>query len=35
MPASSPGRAYQRGKTPLYSVDRRLGGPQSWSGHRG
>jgi hypothetical protein len=25
---------YPRGKDPLYPLDRRLGGPQSWSGHR-
>jgi hypothetical protein len=24
-----------RGKDPTYPLDRRLGGPQSWSGHRG
>jgi hypothetical protein len=28
--ASRPGRF-----TPRYPLDRRLGGPQSWSGHRG
>jgi hypothetical protein len=34
--ASRPGRAlYPRGKDPRYPLDRRLGGPQSRSGHRG
>jgi hypothetical protein len=26
---------YPEGKSPLYPLDRRLGGPQSWSGHSG
>jgi hypothetical protein len=26
---------YTRGKDPRYPLDRRLGGSQSWSGHRG
>jgi len=26
---------YIQGKNPRYSLDRRLGGPQSWSGHGG
>jgi hypothetical protein len=30
-----PGRALPWGKEPLYPLDRKLGGPQSWSGHRG
>jgi hypothetical protein len=25
---------YAREKEPPYSLDRRLGGPQNWSGHR-
>jgi hypothetical protein len=33
--ASRPGRALAPGKDPRYQVDRRLGGPQSRSGHRG
>jgi hypothetical protein len=33
--ASGPGRALPPGKDPRYSLDRRLGGPQSLSGHRG
>jgi hypothetical protein len=33
--ASRPGRALPRGKDPRYPLDRRLGGPQSRSGHRG
>jgi hypothetical protein len=33
--ASRPGRALPRGKDPQYPLDRRLGGPQSRSGHRG
>jgi hypothetical protein len=33
--ASHPGRALSRGKDPLYPLYRRLGGPQSRSGHRG
>jgi hypothetical protein len=32
---SRPGCAYPRGKDPRYPSDRRLGGPQSRSGHRG
>jgi hypothetical protein len=32
--ASRPGRGLPRGKDPLYTLDRRLGGPQSRSGHR-
>jgi hypothetical protein len=32
--ASRP-RFYPRGKDPWYPLYRRLGGPQSWSGHRG
>jgi hypothetical protein len=31
----APAALYPRGKDPLYPQDRRLGGPQSWSGHRG
>jgi len=26
---------YHQGKSPWYPLDRRLGGPQSWSGHSG
>jgi len=26
---------YARGKDPWYPLDRRLDGPQSWSGHKG
>jgi hypothetical protein len=26
---------YPRGKSPQYPLDRRLGGPQTWSGQRG
>jgi hypothetical protein len=26
---------YPQGKSPLYPFERRLGGPQSWSGHGG
>jgi hypothetical protein len=34
--ASHPSRAlYPQGKDPWYPLDRRLGGPQSQSGHRG
>jgi hypothetical protein len=33
--ASRPGRALPRGKDPRYPLYRRLGGPQSRSGHRG
>jgi hypothetical protein len=29
------GHASPLGKDPRYSLDRRLSGPQSWSGHRG
>jgi hypothetical protein len=28
------GRSLPPGKDPWYPLDRRLGGPQSWSGHR-
>jgi hypothetical protein len=35
LSASRPGRALPRGKDPRYPLYRRLGGPQSWSGHRG
>jgi hypothetical protein len=31
--ASRPGRALALGEDPLYPLDRRLGGSQSWSGH--
>jgi hypothetical protein len=31
----APAVLYHRGKDPQYSLDRRLGGPQSWSGRRG
>jgi hypothetical protein len=31
----APAALYPRGKNPRYPLDRRLGGPQSWSGHRG
>jgi hypothetical protein len=31
----APTAVYPRGKDPWYPLDRRLGGPQSWSGHRG
>jgi len=31
--ASRPGRALPLGKDLRYPLDRRLGGPQSWSGH--
>jgi hypothetical protein len=30
--ASRPSRALPQGKDPRYPLDRRLGGPQSWSG---
>jgi hypothetical protein len=33
--SSRPDRASPRGKDPRYPLYRRLGGPQSWSGHRG
>jgi hypothetical protein len=33
--ASHPGHALSLGKDPQYSLDWRLGGPQSRSGHRG
>jgi hypothetical protein len=33
--ASRPGRALPTGKHPRYPLYRRLGVPQSWSGHRG
>jgi hypothetical protein len=33
--ASRSGPALLPGKYTLYPLDRRLGGPQSWSGHRG
>jgi hypothetical protein len=33
--ASRPGRVLPPWKGPRYPLDRRLGGPQSWSGHRG
>jgi hypothetical protein len=33
--ASRPSRALPRGKDPRYPLYRRLGGPQSRSGHRG
>jgi hypothetical protein len=33
--ASRPGRVLPSGKGPLVPLYRRLGGPQSWSGHRG
>jgi hypothetical protein len=33
--ASRPGRALPRGKDPQYPLYRRLGGPQTQSGHRG
>jgi len=31
----APAALYPRGKDPRYPLDRRLGGPQSRSGHRG
>jgi hypothetical protein len=33
--ASHSSRALPRGKDSTHPLDRRLGGPQSWSGHRG
>jgi hypothetical protein len=33
--ASRPGRALPQRKDPRYPLDRRLGGPYSWSGHEG
>jgi hypothetical protein len=33
--ATRPGRALPPAKEPRYPLDRRLGGSQSWSGHRG
>jgi hypothetical protein len=35
LSAPRPGRALPPGKGPRYLLDRRLGGPQSRSGHRG
>jgi hypothetical protein len=32
--ASRPGRALPPEKDPRYPLDRRLDGPQSWSGHK-
>jgi hypothetical protein len=32
---SCPGRGLVPGMDTRYPLDRRLGGPQSWSGHRG
>jgi hypothetical protein len=32
---SRSGRSLPPGKDPQYPLDRNLGGPQSWSGHRG
>jgi hypothetical protein len=32
--ASRPDRALSPGMGPRYQLDRRLGGPQSWSGYR-
>jgi hypothetical protein len=29
----APAALYPRGKDPRYPLDKRLGGPQSWSGH--
>jgi hypothetical protein len=34
MSASRPGRALPLGKDHQYPLDRRLGRPQSWFGHR-
>jgi hypothetical protein len=34
-PASHPSRALPPGKEPRHPLDRRLGGPQSWSGNKG
>jgi hypothetical protein len=31
----TPRRRFTPGKNPRHPLDRRLGGPQSWSGHRG
>jgi hypothetical protein len=31
----APAAHYPRGMDPRYPLNRRLGGPQSWSGHRG
>jgi hypothetical protein len=31
----APAALYPRAKDPQYPLDRRLGGPQSWSGHKG
>jgi hypothetical protein len=31
----TPWPLYPQGKSPWYPLDRRLGGPQSWSGHGG
>jgi hypothetical protein len=31
----TPWTLYPHGKNPWYLLDRRLGGPQSWSGHGG
>jgi len=31
----TPRPRFAPGKGPRYPLDRRLGGPQSWSGHRG
>jgi len=31
----TPRPLYPRGKSPCYTLDRRLGGRQSWSGHDG
>jgi hypothetical protein len=33
--ASRPGRFTPQGKNLRYPLDRRLGGPQNWSGRRG
>jgi hypothetical protein len=33
--AFRPGHALPLGNDPQYPLDRRLGGPQSWSGHKG
>jgi hypothetical protein len=33
--ASRPDRSLAPGMDPRYPLDRRLGGPQSWSEHRG
>jgi len=34
LSASRPGDALPAGKGPLYPLDRRMGGPYSWSGRR-